>query len=273
MLITIITINYNNREGLARTLESVRMQTSKEFEYIVIDGGSDDGSRELIEDNQDIIDSWVSERDKGIYNAMNKGVERAHGEYSLFLNSGDVLHDPKVMQRVLDSNLSADIVFGRVQNCFPDGKTELYVPAEEMSLMWIIRTGIHHAGSFIRNSLMRKHPYDEKFRICSDRKFFVEALVIDNCTMQNLDFTVCDFEIGGISSSAKDVAKQEYWQIMDELFPPRVVSDYRKSDERIQRMTGELVRCRYRIISLICGLDIFIIKIFKLILGNKIFRS
>lgn len=269
MKYSVVTINYNNREGLARTLESVRRQSDRNFQYIVIDGGSSDGSAELIARNEDIIDFWVSEPDGGIYNAMNKGVAKATGNHTLFLNSGDCFHSDSVMEKMNALSNDADILFGRVLNIFPGGKTKLYVPASEMSLMWILRTGIHHAGSFIRTSLMRKYPYDESLKICADRKFFIQALVIDNCSFFNLDFTVCDFEMDGVSNSDPKKVIDEYWLVMSQLFPPRLVDDYRKSDERIQQMTARLVKCRHRIVSLVCAIDIFIINFFKLILGRK----
>ena len=272
MKFSIITINYNNKTGLEKTLRSVRNQSVQNFEYIVIDGASTDGSVALLEENDDIIDVCVSEPDRGIYNAMNKGVERATGEYCLFLNSGDLFHDAEVMRRMGEVDSDADILFGKVENFFPDGRKEIYSPRSEMTLMWIIRTGIHHAGSFIKTELMRIHPYDESLKICADRKFFVEALVIDNCSFQTLDFIVSDFEMGGISNTQTGLTKKEYWQIMNELFPPRLVEDYMRSDERIQEMTSMLVKCRYKVISLICKLDIFIIKIFRLILGSKLDR-
>lgn len=273
MKISIITINYNNKAGLEKTIDSVRSQTDKNFEYIVIDGGSDDGSVEVIHKNEDIVDIWVSEHDKGIYNAMNKGVNRASGEYCLFLNSGDFLHAPDVMEKVLVENLESDLIFGRVENFFPDGKKKLYVPRNEMTLMWVIRTGIHHAGSFIRTSLMKKYPYDESLKICSDRKFFVQALILDNCTFQNLDFIVSDFEMGGVSNTDNSLTISEYWQVMEDLFPPRLVKDYRKSNEVIMDMSSHLVLCRYKIVSFVCRLNIFIIKFFRLILGSKIYCS
>ena len=96
--ISIITVNYNNLEGLQRTFNSVFNQTWKEFEYVVIDGGSTDGSKELIEKYNDKIDYWVSESDNGIYNAMNKGIKKAKGEYLLFLNSGDNLFNHTVLE-------------------------------------------------------------------------------------------------------------------------------------------------------------------------------
>ena len=273
MKVSIITINYNNKAGLEKTIASVRSQTDKNFEYIVIDGGSDDGSVDVIRKNEDVVDLWISEPDKGIYNAMNKGVDKASGEYCLFLNSGDFLHGPDVMDKVLAEDLDADLIFGRVENFFPDGKKQIYVPRDEMTLMWVIRTGIHHAGSFIRTSLMKKYPYDESLKICSDRKFFVQTLILDNCTFRNLDFIVCDFEMGGVSSANNSLTISEYWKVMEELFPPRLVADYRKSNEMIMDMSSRLVLCRYRVVSFVCRLNIFIIKFFRLILGSKIYRS
>ena len=86
MLYSIITINFNNCDGLRRTIESVVNQTNDNYEYIVIDGGSTDGSVDVIQKYSDRISYWVSEKDDGIYNAMNKGVRHAHGDYCLFLN-------------------------------------------------------------------------------------------------------------------------------------------------------------------------------------------
>lgn len=272
-MITIITINYNNREGLQRTFESVESQICRDFEYIVVDGGSTDGSRELIEENDGLISKWVSEPDKGIYNAMNKGVRMASGEYCLFLNSGDILHDPHVMERISKVKSQADILFGEVLNVGENGKQELYVPSHEMTLLWIVMTGIHHAGSLIRTSLMLKYPYDEGLKICSDRKFFVQALVVDNCEFHNLDFIVCDFETTGVSSRQTALKNEEVWIIMNELFPPRLVEDYKKTNVRIQQMTSRLVICRQKIVALICGLDILIIKLFKLILRSKLYHK
>ena len=109
--LTIITINYNNLEGLKRTVESVLNQTWQEFEYIVIDGGSNDGSAEYIESQSEHIDYWVSEPDKGIYNAMNKGIAKARGEYLLFLNSGDHLYSAKVLEENYGKIADFDLIY------------------------------------------------------------------------------------------------------------------------------------------------------------------
>lgn len=274
MKITIITINYNNREGLKKTIASVRSQIDQQFEYIVIDGGSDDGSLEIIKDNEKNIDFYLSEKDSGIYNAMNKGVAHARGEYCLFLNSGDILYDNSVIAEVNASDkLKDDIVFGKVKNIFPNGKSDIYSASDHITLMMIIQTGLHHAGSFIRTSLMKKYPYDEHLKICSDRKFFVQSLIIDNCSYSTLPFIVTEFELGGISFRRTDLAMEESWRIMEELFPPRLVSDYRMTNFRIQKMTAKLVKCRYKIVTLVCAIDNLLIKICRIILGKRIERK
>jgi glycosyltransferase involved in cell wall biosynthesis len=100
--LSIITINYNNSIGLKKTIESVVSQSCSEFEFIVIDGGSQDVSKEIIELHQSKINYWVSEKDKGIYHAMNKGIRASSGEYILFLNSGDVLlDDVEILNKVV----------------------------------------------------------------------------------------------------------------------------------------------------------------------------
>ena len=111
-MITIITINLNNKNGLKRTIESVINQTYRDkMQYIIIDGDSNDGSKEIINQYKDNIDYWVSEKDNGLYNAMNKGIQAATNDYCLFLNSGDYLSENNVIQTIYDS-LDADIVYG-----------------------------------------------------------------------------------------------------------------------------------------------------------------
>ena len=113
-MISVISINYNNAAGLKRTIESVIHQTSADYEYIIIDGGSNDDSVAVIEQYASQIDYWVSEPDSGIYNAMNKGVSKANGEYCIFMNSGDSFADDNVLIDVLKIGLKTDVVTGGV---------------------------------------------------------------------------------------------------------------------------------------------------------------
>ena len=121
--ISVITINYNNCKGLQRTLRSVLSQTYPILEYIVIDGGSTDGSVEEIRKLESNIDYWVSESDKGIYHAMNKGIRKATGDYCLFLNSGDSLHDVNTLSEFSACLMpNDDLLMGRIV-CIPSGHT------------------------------------------------------------------------------------------------------------------------------------------------------
>lgn len=113
MKYSIITVNYNNKEGLRNTIESVIHQTYRDFEFIVIDGGSTDGSAEVLKEYDSQITYWVSEKDKGIYNAMNKGIAKATGDYLNFMNSGDCFYDEGVLGRVARVETDADFIVGR----------------------------------------------------------------------------------------------------------------------------------------------------------------
>ena len=112
--LSIITVNLNNLEGLKKTYESVVCQTFTDYEWLVIDGGSTDGSREFIEQHQDKFAYWCSESDKGIYNAMNKGIVRAKGEYLNFMNSGDYFVSDKTLAKVFSREINVDILYGYV---------------------------------------------------------------------------------------------------------------------------------------------------------------
>ena len=114
MQLSIITINYNNGDGLQRTIESVIKQNFKSYEYIVIDGGSTDKSIDVIKRNKNHINYWISEPDTGIYNAMNKGIRKATGEYLIMINSGDVLVNEDVLDTVFKKNNNSDIIYGDV---------------------------------------------------------------------------------------------------------------------------------------------------------------
>lgn len=176
--LTIITINYNNRDGLKKTIESVVTQKDQDFEYIVIDGGSTDGSVEIIKEYEKFIDYWISEPDAGIYNAMNKGVAVAHGEYCNFLNSGDFYYDNEVVRRF--NNYPpiqlTDIVLGYEVLVDDKGKEHFHRDVkDEIHLLDLVVSAISHQSSFIRTEICRKYPYDENYKIVSDWKFYLES--------------------------------------------------------------------------------------------------
>ena len=126
--LSIITINYNNREGLARTIASVKAQNFSDYEWLVIDGGSTDGSRELIEANKALFAYWCSEPDKGIYDAINKGTRHASGQYVSCMNSGDTYFSDDTLSRVFASPLTADVIYGDWYKVYPERRVLCSMP-------------------------------------------------------------------------------------------------------------------------------------------------
>lgn len=224
MKLSVITINYNNADGLCKTIESVVNQTYNDYEYIVIDGGSTDGSVDIIKKYADKITYWVSESDKGIYNAMNKGVAVAHGEYCQFLNSGDYLYNNRVYDDVMRRGLTADICTG--DTLFVGGK--MFPSPENITLEYFIEGTLSHPSSFIKKELLIKEPYDESLKIASDRKFFMKECIINNASYKKYEIIVAVFDITGISSVNHEVRAKENRLILEELIPKRIITDYYK---------------------------------------------
>lgn len=220
MRFSIITINFNNKDGLKRTINSVLCQTCIDYEFIIIDGGSTDGSVEVIKENESQITYWVSEKDNGVYHAMNKGVAQAHGDYCIFMNSGDCFHSPDALSSVL--NYHEDIICGQVST-FPSGHHK-----PTISLVDLLRISLPHQAMFIKRDLLIKHPYDEEYKILSDWKFCIENLVIDNCSFRNIEVVIADYESGGISSNSNGLLAKERADILHEMFPARILADYER---------------------------------------------
>ena len=216
MRLSIITINYNNKEGLLKTIESVISQTDKNFEWIIIDGGSTDGSKELIELYVDYITYWVSEPDKGIYNAMNKGIKASHGDFLWFLNSGDYLYDVDVLMRVLPLLKEKDIYVGNMYCVDCVGKK--WMSKKDFTPEGIIKkltfsSFCHPSTIFNRNVFEIYGYYREDKKIASDWFFYYQSLVMGNATLEEIPFVLTVFDNNGISSIKTDSG---YWE-RDEL--------------------------------------------------------
>lgn len=228
--LTIITINRNNQVGLRCTLESVRSQQglSSPVEYVVVDGGSTDGSAALLTEFSDIITHSVSERDNGIYNAMNKGVCMASGDYLLFLNSGDTLASNTVLHELEGHTLTGDVVVGLV-NTVKDGRVigrNHTVWGGEVTLFSLLLTGIPHQGSLTRRELLIETPFDESCRINADFKFFLQRLIIEGRSVQYIPTTISNYGLDGISSTNTRLMQQEREEIYRDLVPERIRRDY-----------------------------------------------
>ena len=221
--LSIITINYNNLAGLKKTVESVVNQTYQEFEYIVIDGGSTDGSKEFIESQRNKIDYWVSEPDNGIYNAMNKGILNASGEYLLFLNSGDHLFDNKVINANIQYILKYDLIYFDLQ-MISAASTKIASYPERLRFSDLYFGSLPHPATFIKKTLFEKVGfYDENLNIVSDWKFFILALFKYDSTYVKINATLATFYADGISSNNDNLLERN--QVLNDCFQEYVL-DY-----------------------------------------------
>lgn len=225
--ISIITINYNNAEGLEKTIESVVNQTLVEFEFIVIDGGSNDESAEVIKKNEGNIHYWISENDLGIYNAMNKGIKKAQGEYLLFLNSGDHFYNNDVIQKSIQHLENKDIIYFDVKIIGVGCHNSKIVSYPDLIRFSDFYTGgICHQSVFIKKTLFEKIGlYDENLKIAADWKFFILALFKYNCTYKKVEEILSTYYLGGISSQVDNIDERE--TVLKEYFEG-YVEDYKE---------------------------------------------
>ena len=204
MIISIITINFNNLKGMEETLDSVLSQTYADKELIVIDGGSTDGSAEYINSHKDSFAYSVSEKDKGIYNAMNKGVSHATGDYVIFMNSGDCFFNSDVLKDVFERKIiSSDVVYGCTL-CSPEpGKAFLRIP-HALDVMQRNRiSAICHQSAFIKCSLMKEIGYDERYKLLGDYAFFYYCYQ-HGFSFQEVNKIISIYDTIGASSNPKN---------------------------------------------------------------------
>lgn len=224
MKFSIITVCYNNRDGLEKTIKSVICQTYNDYEFIVIDGGSKDGTKELLEQYNDKIDFWCSEPDNGIYNAMNKGVKHTRGEYVIFMNSGDIFYDSKVLENIAKINTDAEIITGNVNSM--DDNTPLRYHHESM-FEQLYHDTLNHQGTFVKRQLLIDYPYEEtNLKIVSDWKFWIDAIILHNASFYRTDITVAAQDMTGISQDTARV-KNEREIVYDQFLPPLLRDEIR----------------------------------------------
>lgn len=209
-LLSIITVNLNDIEGLKRTVNSVLEQTWQEFEYVVIDGGSTDGSKECLLSHTNNIGYWISEPDSGIFNAMNKGIKSSTGKYLLFLNSGDSFVNEKALAQTIKYLRKKDFIYFNLEMYDNNRRFIKYFP-EILSFSFFINHSLPHPSTFIKKEiLVEAGLYDESYKIISDWKFFIDAVCKKNCSYLYVNEDLTSFNLFGISS--KDETKIEMYQ-------------------------------------------------------------
>ena len=237
--ISIITVCYNNKNGLEKTIHSVKDQTYKGFEFIIVDGVSTDGTLDLIEKNKQYISTLISEKDNGIYQAMNKGISLAKGEYCLFLNSGDCLANNKVLENIFNPSNEADIIYGNVIKVKPHYR-RLIKYSSVLSLYDFYRTtaAIHHQASFIKRVLFQKYGlYREDLKINGDWEFFFRMIILEQSKTKYVDMVISVVDGTGISNNMKKdnplrlIASKDKENILKSNFPVYILFDYQKLDK------------------------------------------
>ena len=245
MTLSIISINRNNAAGLRRTMQSVLSQTDSFFEYIVVDGASSDGSVDIIKEFSDRFEGrmkWISEPDKGIYNAMNKGIKNASGDYVQFLNSGDCLASESVTGRMLSAlkdKRFPSILYGNMLKDMPDGiiVRDKCFAGHDISFLMFYNGTLNHSPTYIRKDLFDKYGlYDEDLRIVSDWKWYLQAIILGSEKPEYTDIDVTLFDMHGISETNKNLDKEERKMVLGKLIPTSIIDDYNQWAFSIEQM-------------------------------------
>ena len=243
MKLSIITINYNNAEGLERTLNSVLTQTYGEIEHIIVDGASTDDSVKVIKEYIRRVESgesrvksviWSSEPDKGIYNAINKGILKATGDYIQILNSGDLLAADNVIEQMMASLLEhnyPELLYGNAVDVDNGVREGSHGPGIEYSLRQLYNGTYPHDSTFFKRELFSEERYgfyDENLKIVSDWKWYLQAIGLGNVKPVYVNVDVTLFDVTGISSKNKALDKKERQQVLKEVLPPAIYAEYEK---------------------------------------------
>lgn len=219
--LSIITINLNNLPGLQKTMQSVLEQKFTDYEYIIIDGGSTDGSKEYIAQHSNKLAYWVSEMDKGIYNALNKGIAHTNGKYCMFLNSGDFLLNEEVLKDSFEIILQqeADIYYGDILLEFENGEQTIQQHAPVLDLNFLEKRTLNHQASFIKRILFDElGNYNEKYGLVADYAFYLNAF-LKGKDFWYINKVMVHYKRDGISSRQMELYMQQMKQVWKEMVP------------------------------------------------------
>lgn len=238
--ISIITVAYNNRFGLEETIKSVIGQSYKNIEFIIIDGGSNDGSKELLENYSSQINFWASEPDKGIYNAMNKGITKATGDYLIFMNSGDRFSSPEILEKITPNFANQDIIYGNAYYELEDRKKYEYRIPSKITLGTLLKEPICHQSAFFRKELFTKYGmYDEGNKIASDWTFMMDLFIHHNISQKYINEFISIFEKTGISSTNTDLSHGEQKKYLSENVSEELQNIAKNYDEYSRFYNGK----------------------------------
>lgn len=243
IFLSVITINKNNLQGLKKTIESVCRQTQKSsIEFIVIDGDSSDGSKTFIDKVSEGIDYYVSEKDSGIYQAMNKGIQNASGKYIQFLNSGDVYSNNFSLEAIMQTNPTEDIIYTDYTDA---GNGNLFRMPSELSFRFFYKQSLNHQASIIKRSLfLETEFYNEGSPIIADWEFFIKSIILHGATTKYIPLPLISFDfVDSTSNKPENIPKIKHRrnEVLQQYFP-LLVRDMEYIDALEQSNTYQLLR-------------------------------
>lgn len=200
MKFTVITVCLNAADSIERTIHSIVSQTYKDIEFIIVDGGSSDGTLDIVNRYVQSVSLLISEPDNGIYEAMNKGIRDSHGDYLCFMNAGDTFFSPFTLEKVAAHISGEDIICGISHLA----RQKYWIPVRSSASTIRIAYGhnVNHQATFIRRELLSEG-YDTRFAIIADDLFFVKQILFHKASYKRLWQVVCNYDINGISSNPK----------------------------------------------------------------------
>jgi glycosyltransferase involved in cell wall biosynthesis len=249
--LSIITINKNNSIGLKKTIESVLAQNYDNFEFIIIDGSSTDDSIEVIESFNNLASNqqtntsthqpssyWISEPDTGVYQAMNKGIKEASGEYLLFLNSGDFLIHTDALRYVFETDSAEDIIAARCQITRKGKVVHTTHPPENITFGTLYYEGLNHQSTLIKRELFTRYGfYDETFLYNADIEFWYRCIILHQVSVRSVPVILSCYNLEGMSTleSQSEAFREELDRIYQLPLFQKFIPDYdvwrKKKDE------------------------------------------
>ena len=248
-LLSIITINYNNAKGLGETIKSVISQSYEAIEFLIIDGNSTDESLEIINRYQDEIHFKLSEKDAGIYNAMNKGIKASKGEYLLFLNSGDILNGTTALADFIGhKDFEGDIIYGDYQ--YEVGEKKF---PDKLSPLFFVRTSLPHQSTLFKRKVFDQMGlYDEHYIIVSDRAFYIKCFLSNQFFFKHIPYSLSIYDQNGLSNNSKykeiqaaenDTMFQEQYGVFYEDYKKMLLLQSQLNQAKRETVSGVLQRC------------------------------
>lgn len=273
MTVSIITINYNNLSGLKKTYESVVSQKYNDYEWILIDGGSTDGSADFIQEHSERFAFWCSEPDNGVYHAMNKGIALSKGDYLCFMNTGDCFASSDVLRSVFGNDLWGDVVYGDWIRVYPDREVFIQAPKKALEATLFFEN-ICHQAMFIKSGELKRNGYDERIKIFADWRRWID-MVLDGRRFQYIPYIICKYEAeSGISEKQSSQNKLDMDMVRGNV--PNAISEiYRQMDRLFVYESSPLLKDTYglmhegRVFYHLIRINLSILKVIKSIIRNK----